>query len=115
MPSYVLRVSAAARSDVREALDYSAIRFGSAAKDRYAALIAHAFDNISFEPMGIGTRERPDLGDGIIARHLSSSATGSGVRDPRHIVFYRVVGAHIDVLRVLHDARDLQRYLTSDG
>jgi toxin ParE1/3/4 len=99
---------------VREALEYSAIRFGSAAKDRYAALIADALQDISVEPMGTGTRERPELGDGIVARHLRSSATGSGVRDPRHIVFYRVVGAHVDVLRVLHDARDLQRHLTGN-
>lgn len=113
MPAYALRISAAARSDVREALEYSAIRFGPLAKARYATLIAQVLDDISTDPRGTGSRERPDLGEGIIARHLASRAKGSGVSDPRHIVFYRVVADHVDVLRVLHDARDLQRLLTS--
>lgn len=112
MPAYVLRISAAARSDVREALEYSEIRFGIEAKQRYARLIARALDDIASDPLSIGSRERLELGDGIIARHLSASAKGSGVSDPRHIIFFRIVGSNVDVLRILHDARDLQRYLS---
>ncbi|MDX2026547.1 type II toxin-antitoxin system RelE/ParE family toxin, partial [Microcella sp.] len=83
-------------------------------KQRYARLIARALDDITSDPLSIGSRERPELGDGIIARHLSASAKGSGVSDPRHIVFFRIVGPTVDVLRVLHDARDLQSYLDDD-
>jgi len=99
---------------MREALRYSALRFGHAAKARYAKLIiARTLTDIAAEPLGAGNRERPDLGDGIIARHLISSAKDSGVGDPRHIVFYRVIQGHVKVIRVLHDARDLERHLTS--
>ncbi|MDO9589939.1 MAG: type II toxin-antitoxin system RelE/ParE family toxin [Microcella sp.] len=114
MPTYLIRVSAAARSDVREALRYSALRFGPAAKVRYAALIARTLEDISANPLGAGSRERPELGDGIIARHLTSSAHASGVNDPRHIIFYRLVGVNVDVLRVLHDARDLPQHLEGE-
>ncbi len=107
MTTYLLRVSAAARSDIREALRYSALRFGPAAKTRYAVLIARTLEDLTADPLGTGSRERPDLGEGIFARHLASSAKDSGVSEPRHIVFYRLAEAHVDVLRVLHDARDL--------
>jgi plasmid stabilization system protein ParE len=49
------------------------------------------------------------------SRDTSAQARkGSGLSDPRHIVFFRIVGPTVDVLRVLHDARDLQRYLDDD-
>ena len=111
MTTYLIRVSAAAKSDVREALQYSALRFGPAARARYATLIARTLADIAADPLGAGSHDRPDLGEGIVARHLTSSAKDSGVNDPRHIVFYRLDGVHVDVLRVLHDARDLPQYL----
>jgi toxin ParE1/3/4 len=109
--NYRLSVSALARSDVREALQYSSFRFGPAAKARYAALIARTLADVAADPLGAGSHARPDLGDGIVARHLTSSAKDSGVNDPRHIVFFRIVGVHVDVLRVLHDARDVPQHL----
>ncbi len=34
---------------------------------------------------------------------------------PNHLIFYRVAGDGIEVLRFLHGARDLPRYLDEDG
>ena len=92
---------------MREALQYSAFRFGATVMARYTDLIARALVDISADPLGIGSHERPNLGQGIRSRHLKTSNTGSGPSDPRHIVFYRVDGDRVLVLRLLHEARDL--------
>ena len=98
---------------MREALQYSAFRFGTAAMGRYADLIARTLADIRTSPLGTGSHERSDLGEGIRARHLKASDKGSEVNDPRHIAFYRVDGNRILVLRVLHEARDLPSHLPS--
>ncbi len=108
---YRIRSSAGAKADIREALQYSAFRFGSAARSRYAALIVRTLDDITADPFDAGSHVRADLGERIYGRHLKASAGDSGVGDPRHIVFYRVDGKTIEVLRVLHEARDLPKYL----
>lgn len=110
MTTSVFHVSAAARNDIVEALLYSDLRFGPTAKSRYTDLIARTLTDISEQPFGVGSHERRELGDGIFARHTASSSHGTGVTDPRHIVFYRVAGDRIEVLRVLHDARDVPRH-----
>jgi len=74
---------------------------------RYTDLIARALVDISADPLGIGSHERPDLGKGIRSRHLMASNTSSGPSNPRHIVFYRVDGDRVLALRLLHEARDL--------
>ncbi len=78
---------------------------------RYADLIARTLADIRISPVGTGNHERPDLGEGIHARHLKASEKGGEVNDPRHIVFYRVDGNNVQVLRVLHEARDLPSHL----
>ena len=96
---------------MREALQYSAFRFGTAAMGRYADLIARTLADIRTSPLGTGSQARSDLGEGIRARHLKASDNGSEVNDPRHIAFYRVDGNYVLVLRVLHEARDLTSHL----
>jgi len=113
LTAYRIRTSAAAKADMREALQYSAFRFGSAAMGRYADLIARTLADVRASPLGTGSHERADLGKGIHTRHLKASAKGNEVNDPRHIVIYRVGGSHILVLRILHEARDLPSHLPS--
>jgi len=102
LAAYRIRTSAAAKADVREALQYSAFRFGTAAMGRYADLIARTLADIRTSPLGTGSQARSDLG---------ASDNGSEVNDPRHIAFYRVDGNYVLVLRVLHEARDLTSHL----
>ncbi|QAY59390.1 type II toxin-antitoxin system RelE/ParE family toxin [Microbacterium protaetiae] len=111
MTLYRLRVSATARADVREALQYSAFRFGGTAMQRYADLIEQALTDIRADPFDTGSSARSDLGADVRVRHLKASAATSGVADPRHIVFYRVNGTVVDVLRILHEMRDAPRHL----
>jgi toxin ParE1/3/4 len=105
--------------DIREILRWSERKFGKAAQARYRALIKQAVRDIAEDPERPGSKERPELMvAGARTYHLQfskSRATGSVVKEPRHILLYRrhADGA-IEVARVLDDVRDLQRHLPQE-
>jgi toxin ParE1/3/4 len=111
----------AARADIQELLAWTREWFGEAAVARYAGLLKQALRDIAADPCRPGCRKRPELGPGIFTYHLLLSAraarSGSGpVKKPRHFLLYRKRGEKVvDVLRVLHDARDLERHLLPRG
>jgi len=109
----------AAERDVRETLRWSRERFGERAAARYRNLLKQALRDIAADPERPGSQERPDLAPGIRVYHLFFSrdrARGSLgiVRTPRHFLVYRRRETVIDVVRVLHDARDLERHMPAD-
>jgi len=109
----------AARRDIREALKWSEEKFGSRAAQRYRALLKQALRDIAVDPERPGSMERPELSTGARTFHLRFSrdrarASGS-VRNPRHFLLYRRNREGvIEVARVLHDARDLERHLPEE-
>ncbi|MCE5311289.1 MAG: type II toxin-antitoxin system RelE/ParE family toxin [Acidobacteriales bacterium] len=121
-PAGALRIVLApsAGSGIREALTWSLERFGERAAERYRCLLKQALRDIASDPQHPGSRERPELGHGIRTYHLFFSRNrvrnGSGAfRRPRHFLVYRRRGEDlIDVIRVLHDARDLERHLPEE-
>lgn len=110
----------AARSDIREALMCSQERFGERAAARYRDLLKQALRDIAADPERPGSKERPDLARGVRTYHLFFSRDRARgdlgvVKKPRHFLVYRRRGeAVIDVVRVLHDARDLERHLPEE-
>lgn len=114
-PTAVL--SPAASSDIREALKWTVEKFGKRAAVRYRALLKQALRDIEADPQRPGVQERPELAEGVHTHHLRLSRdrarTAVGiVNTPRHFVIYRRRDqATIEILRVLHDARDLERHL----
>jgi toxin ParE1/3/4 len=110
----------AARSDIREALMWIQERFGERGAARYRDLLKQALRDVAADPERLGSKERPDLARGVRTYHLFFSrdrARGSlgVVKKPRHFLVYRRRGeAVIDVVRVLHDARDLERHLPEE-
>jgi len=117
-----VELTAAAEVDIEQLLDHSAERFGPLSRRRYEALIATALDDLRADPELIGSVIRPDLGAGLRTYHIKNSQqrarTADGVvGNPRHILIYRQLQPDIvRVVRVLHDAMDLERHLlrTSD-
>jgi toxin ParE1/3/4 len=112
-------LSRIALADIREALKWSEQTFGRRAAARYRALLKQAIRDIATDPERPGSKERPELSRGARTYHLRFSrerarASGS-VRTPRHFLLYRRRddGA-IEVARVLHDVRDLERHLPDD-
>jgi toxin ParE1/3/4 len=111
-----LYVSGHARRDIAAVLKWSLQKFGEAASLRYEALILQALVDIEADPERQGSKARPELMvGGARTYHLwfsRSRVSGLGVEEPRHFVLYRRrEGGGIEVARLLHDSRDLQRHL----
>ncbi|MHB1561477.1 MAG: type II toxin-antitoxin system RelE/ParE family toxin [Isosphaeraceae bacterium] len=90
--------------DLIEIADYIAERTGLAASDRFLDAVDRTFRRLAQMP-GIGTRwddEDPELEK---VRFFPVT------RYRKYLVFYRPLGGGIEVLRVLHGARDLRRIL----
>ncbi|MCC6629988.1 MAG: type II toxin-antitoxin system RelE/ParE family toxin [Chloroflexi bacterium] len=109
-----------ALQDINSILAWSEKEFGLEARLRYGHLIATAIDDVAEDPERLGSRPRPDLRTGVRTYHLISSRERgremSGIiRQPRHVLVYRLRGATtLEILRVLHDAMDLDRHLPDD-
>ena len=112
-----IRLSSAARTDIAQLLRWSEAEFGVSARLRYEALIAAALRDLATDPRRIGSRERPELGKGLMSYHLLFSRKhvniGVGiVRRPRHLVLYRLPDdSRLEVGRVLHDVMELAAHL----
>ena len=110
-----VRLSGAAQADIQALLVRSALAFGDDARDRYERLIASALKLIG-EDVSRGS-QRDDLGVGVRVFHLllarrQARRMVTTVKQPRHFVVYRQVATDIvEVVRVLHDAMDLEQHL----
>ena len=111
-----VRLTRTAQRDVKGILNWSRREFGEAAVERYKALIKQAVWDIANDPKRPGSKERPELMiEGARTYHLEFSrgkVRGPSVKSPRHFLLYRHLDERvIEVGRVLHDSRDLQRHL----
>ena len=116
------RLSPEAEADFIDILAWSRQEFGAVAASRYVELILQALTDLEANPVRPGAKQRPELPPGVMTYHLAGSrdrVAGQPVRSPRHFVLYRIREQTLDVLRFLHDARDLARHLPahyrSDG
>ena len=106
---------------MQDVLDWSLEKFGLRATKRYRILLKKAFVDIAEDPERPGAQGRPELGKDIFAYHIRFSReraqSGLGiVGNPRHFVVYRA-GKNknvIEIIRILHDGRDLARHVHHD-
>jgi toxin ParE1/3/4 len=74
--------------------------------------------DIAEDPERPGSNETLEIMiEGARAYHLSfsrSRVSPPRVREPRHFLLYRRCGEVIEVVRILHDARDLERHLPEE-
>ncbi len=113
-PAFEVVLAAPADRDFIEVMAWSVERFGAAAADRYETLIRRALTDLGEDPFRPGATQRPDLPQGIYTYHLARSrdrVSGDRVKAPRHFLLYRVLSFRIEILRILHDSRDLERHL----
>jgi len=108
-----------ARDDVKEIMRWTANMFGARAARRYRALLNQAVDDIGDDPERLGSKARPEAAvAGIRTYHISLSrrrVSGPGVKDPRHFLVCRLLKSGvIEVVRILHDVRDLERHIPQD-
>jgi toxin ParE1/3/4 len=106
-----VRLTAAAEADFEEILRWTADQFGEEQARIYAETITAALNDLAAGPTIVGARSRDDILKGLFTLHVARKS-----RKGRHFVMFRVGrtadGEVIDVLRLLHDAMDLQRHLS---
>jgi toxin ParE1/3/4 len=112
-------ITGPARRDIAAILKKSQRDFGKAASLRYRALIRQALLDIEADPERPGSIKRPEIMvEGARTYHISLSRTrvsAPKVKDPRHFLLYhRREDGVIEVGRVLHDSRDLERHRPKD-
>jgi toxin ParE1/3/4 len=101
-------------------MEWTIREFGARAALRYDALIKRALKDIRSDPERPGSRIRPEIMiEGARTYHLSLSRTASAdsrVKKPRHFLLYRCrEQGVIEVARILHDGRDLDRHVPKDS
>ena len=107
-------LSPEAEADFEDIVLWSVEKFGADAAVRYTDLIFQALHDIEADPSRPGARHPDGLPSGVYTYHLSTSrdhVAGDRVKTPRHFVIYRIAAPLVEVLRILHDSRDLARHL----
>jgi toxin ParE1/3/4 len=104
---WTVRLTAAAEADFEEILRWTVDRFGEAQARIYAKTILASLNDLAAGPNVVGAKKRDDILKGVFTFHVA--------RKGRHLVMFRVGRAPehevIEILRLLHDAMDLQRHL----
>jgi len=77
-------------------------------------LISQELIDLGDDPFRPGAKQRPELPEDIYVCHLACSReriAGDRVKAPRHFLMYRIAGVRVEMLRILHDSRDLAQHL----
>jgi len=116
---YEVRLTGPAKRDLSGLMEWTVQEFGERAALRYDTLIKQALKDIEADPERPGSKEWPEIMiQGARTYHLEfsrSRVSGSRVKEPRHFLLYRRRDdGVIEVARILHDGRDLQRHLPED-
>ena len=91
-------VSPRARADLNDIWDYTADHWGLDQAERYFHVLRQAIEAIARNP----GRGRPC---DEVRPGYRRYAVGS------HMIFFRIVGDHIDIVRVLHQRMDFEQHL----
>lgn len=107
---WTVRLTAAAEADFRNIIAWTLDRFGDKQARVYEDAVAAALDALSDGPTTVGVKERSEIAKGLFTFHIAR-----GNRRGRHFVLFRVADKDrprtIEVLRILHDAMDLDRHV----
>lgn len=103
------RLPAHVEARILALLDQSAQAFGEAARDRYAALIVQAMQDVADHPHRPGAKSAPEVDPSVLFYHLRHSRTRVGkpsgrVRKPRHVLVYEVAqDGTVEILGLIPD------------
>lgn len=108
-----VRLTASAETDFRDIVHWTSEQFGEAQAEVYAETLSGALQALTGGPAIPGARARDDIAKGIFTLHVARKG-----RKGRHLVMFRIGREGdrnvIEVLRLLHDAMDLQRPLPAN-
>lgn len=105
-----VRLTIAAEADFQAIIAWTAEQFGETQAQTYADALSAAVNALKEGPELAGARERNEIAKGLFTLHVARNG-----HKGRHFVLFRLgMNAErlcIDVLRILHDAMDLQRHV----
>lgn len=108
--TWTVRVTAAAETDFRNIVEWTAEHFGAAQARAYAATLSSSMSALVGGPTTIGVKARNEIATGLFTLHVAREG-----RKGRHFVMFRTHDdpdcPAIEVLRLLHDTMDLPRHL----
>ena len=107
------RISNTAKEDIEDLLDYSYTTFGLEAALRYENLLKVSITALRVDPEHAGVKNSLKATSKF---HLSMCKHQADIDDvtvsnPRHIIFFRVENATLEIIRILHESMDFERYL----
>jgi len=108
------RLSQRAERDIAAILKKSLEDFGQHAAIRYKKLLSLALYEIGQEPQRVESRSFEKSIRIYHLRHTASRASVDGVKvgKPRHFIVYRQAkSGPVEIIRVLHDAMEIERHL----
>lgn len=95
------KLSDIAETDISDIYDYTQVQYGKAQAIQYLTGLDACFNSLVEQPhMG---KHRPEIRDGLRSFPYE-----------HHIVFYRLQENFIRIVRVLHESRDVKRFLGDD-
>ncbi|MDO8296772.1 MAG: type II toxin-antitoxin system RelE/ParE family toxin [Caulobacter sp.] len=102
-----------AQRDIDRILWTSADRHGPRAADRYRRLIARSLTDLRHDPARPSSRSAAFADLRLYALRVAarSLAPADKVRAAVHVVVYRFDDRQVEIVRVLHEAMDLPRWL----
>lgn len=107
---WTVHLTAAAESDFEDILRWTVDQFGTARARIYADTLSAALDDLTAGPTVAGAKKRNDILTGQFTLHVARRG-----RKGSHFVLFRAGNGPnhdvIDILRLIHDARDLQLHL----
>jgi len=105
-----IRLGAEAERDFLRILQYTAETFGPRQTEIYKTTLMDALAELTQGPNVAGSTARDEILPGLRTLHVARRG-----RRGRHFIMYRATeGRVLEVLRILHDAMELDRHIPSD-
>jgi plasmid stabilization system protein ParE len=110
-----LVVEPPAAAETRALLRRSKVMFGDKAAHAYDALMRRAYRLLCADPTRAGVKRREDLPRAPFFFHLRHARSrGMAPRAPRHFIVFTYDEASLTILRVLHEAMDVEGHAGED-
>ncbi|MFM9863889.1 MAG: type II toxin-antitoxin system RelE/ParE family toxin [Micropepsaceae bacterium] len=104
-----VRLSDLAERDVRDIAVWTHNTFGTVQAERYSDALSLTLERLLGGPHVAGVRERLEISKGLFSLRVRVKR-----RQGRHSIFFRVDQGEILIVRILHDAMDLDRQLVDE-
>jgi toxin ParE1/3/4 len=100
---YNIRFTEQADLDLLNIYTYTHNNWGELQATKYTDFLREALHKIATKPDRIGTVDRSYLRLGYRSYHQQ-----------RHLIFYRVEGNYVEVIRFLHDSMDVEKHFPDE-